>query len=47
LPEKPIKIDLILNRNQIEAKESDYANVKVELKDRYGNLVFNDNSTKI
>ncbi len=47
LPEKPIKIDLILNKNKIEAKETDYATLKAELKDRYWNIVFNDNSTKL
>lgn len=47
LPEKPIKMDLILSKDKIEATKTDYANLKVELKDRYGNLVYNDNSTDI
>lgn len=45
LPEKPIKIDLIPNKNKLEANKNDYINLRVELKDRYWNLVFNDNST--
>ena len=44
-PEKPMKIDLILNQNKIEASINSSSNLNIELKDRYNNLVFNDNST--
>lgn len=47
LPDSPIKMDLILWNNKIEAKETDYTNLKVELKDRFWNIAFNDNATEI
>jgi len=45
LPEVPIKLDLSLTQPQIEASSESFTYVKSELKDRYGNLVFNDSST--
>lgn len=47
LPEKPIKLDLVLNKSKIESNPNDYAILRAELKDRYGNLVFNDNTTNL
>jgi hypothetical protein len=46
LPESPIKVDLIMSKNKIEASTNASSILKVELKDRYNNVVFNDNSTK-
>jgi quinolinate synthase len=40
-----MKMDLILSQNKIEASVISYSNLQVELKDRYNNIVFNDNST--
>jgi hypothetical protein len=40
-----MKMDLILSKNKIEASELSSSVLQVELKDRYNNLVFNDNST--
>ena len=45
LPDDPMKMDLILSKNKIEASELSSSVLQVELKDRYNNLVFNDNST--
>ena len=47
LPEKPIKTELSLSQNKIEANIKKSSILKVELKDRYWNLVFNDNDTFI
>lgn len=47
LPEKAMKIDLVLSKNKLDASSNDYSTVNIELKDRYNNLVFNDNSTKV
>ncbi len=44
-PEKPIKIDLILSKSKIEASEDASSTLNVELKDRYNNIVFDDNTT--
>jgi hypothetical protein len=41
-----MKIDLFLSQNEIEASETSLSILNVELKDRYNNLVFNDDSTK-
>lgn len=46
-PDKAMKLDLNLSQNKIEASSTAFANLKVELKDRYNNLVFNDNSTAL
>jgi hypothetical protein len=43
----PLKTDLVLSKNKLEANGTEYSNVQVELRDRYNNLVFNDSSTKI
>lgn len=45
LPETPIKIDLFLSRDKIEASESDSTILEATLKDRYDNDVFTDNTT--
>lgn len=45
LPEEPVKIDLVLDKSEMEASSDSFANLSVELKDRYNNLVFNDNET--
>jgi len=47
LPEKAMKIDLVLSKNKLDASSNDYSTVNIELKDRYNNLVFTDNSTKV
>lgn len=47
LPEKPIRLDYSLSRTKIEAAETDSSTLKVEMKDRYNNIVFTDNSTQI
>lgn len=47
LPDRAIKIDLSLSNSKIEASESSTSNLSAELKDRYWNLVFNDNSTNL
>ncbi len=44
-PEAPIKMDLSLSNSKIEASSDAVSILDVELKDRYNNLVFNDNST--
>jgi hypothetical protein len=41
-PDVPLKMDLNLSRSKIEASNSDFSTLTVELKDRYGNLTFND-----
>jgi len=45
-PDKAIKVDLSMSSDKVEAKDWDVHYVKTELKDRYGNVVFNDNSTQ-
>jgi hypothetical protein len=47
LPDKPVKIDLSLSSSKIEASSSTTTTLTSELKDRYGNLVWNDNSTSL
>jgi len=47
LPEKAMKIDLVLSKNKLDASSSDYSTVNIELKDRFNNLVFTDNSTNV
>ncbi|MDP2089997.1 MAG: FG-GAP-like repeat-containing protein [Candidatus Gracilibacteria bacterium] len=44
-PDKAVKIDLNLSKSKIEASPIAFSNLNVELKDRYNNLVFNDNTT--
>jgi len=44
-PDLPMKLDLILSQNEAEASETSYSILYVELKDRYNNVVINDNST--
>lgn len=45
-PEKAIKMDLTLSKTEMEADSIEKSTLFVELKDRYNNLVFTDNSTK-
>ncbi len=45
-PDVAVKLDLNLSQNKIEASPKAVSNLNIELKDRYNNLVFNDNSTK-
>ncbi len=45
LPGKPMKIDLVLSQSKMEASSTSSWTLEVELKDRYNNLVINDNST--
>lgn len=45
LPDAPMKIDITLEKNRLEADENAYMNVDAILRDRYWNLVFNDNET--
>jgi hypothetical protein len=40
-----MKVDLILSQNKIEAAKNSVSALQVELKDRYNNITFNDNST--
>ena len=47
LPEDPIKMDISLSENQLSADGESKTDVFVELKDRYGNLVFSDNTTQV
>nr|MDD3720153.1 VCBS repeat-containing protein [Candidatus Gracilibacteria bacterium] len=47
LPDDPIRIDLSLSRDKIEASPKDYTILKAELKDRFGNLVYNNNSVNL
>lgn len=44
-PDVAMKLDLNLTQNKIEASPTAVSSLNVELKDRYNNLVFNDNST--
>jgi hypothetical protein len=45
LPDLPVKVDLTLSKSKIEADKNSTSNLYVELKDRYNNVVWNDNST--
>lgn len=47
LPEEPIRIDLSLSRDQIEASSDDSTFVYATLRDRYDNEVFTDDSTEL
>lgn len=46
LPSYPIKMDLVLTKSEMEASVDTFSSLSVELKDRYNNLVFNDDTTK-
>jgi hypothetical protein len=46
VPDSAIKVDLVLSKNKIEASLDADSTLSVELKDRYNNVVFNDNTTK-
>lgn len=46
-PEIPIKVDLAISENKIEASPSESSFLTVDLKDRFWNIVFNDSSSKI
>jgi len=41
-----MKIDLVLSKNKLEASPNVSSKLNIELKDRYNNVVFNDNTTK-
>lgn len=47
LPDLPIKVDLSLSKSKIEADKNASSYLYVDLKDRYGNVVWNDNSTNL
>jgi hypothetical protein len=47
LPEDPIRMDLSLSRDKIEASVDDSAFVYTTLRDRYDNEVFTDNETEL
>lgn len=47
LPEDPIRMDLSLSRDKIEASVDDSAFVYATLRDRYDNEVFTDNETEL
>lgn len=44
-PDIPMKIDMNLSKSKMEASVNESSILEVELKDRYWNLVFNDNGT--
>ncbi|PID86452.1 hypothetical protein CSB08_00530 [Candidatus Gracilibacteria bacterium] len=46
-PEIPIKVDIALSKNKMEANPGEFTSLAVDLKDRFGNVVFNDNSSNI
>jgi len=46
-PEKPIKLDFNISKKIAKASVNEKISIKVQLKDRYNNTVFNDNSTKL
>ncbi len=45
LPDAAIKIDMSLSKSKIEASKDEFSLLKVELKDRYWNIVRTDNTT--
>lgn len=47
LPEIPIKLNLILSKNKLKASNDSKTLLRIELKDVFNNIVFNDNSTKV
>ncbi len=47
LPEKPVKIDISLSKNKMEASKDEFSLASITLKDRYGNTVFTDNTSQI
>jgi predicted RNA-binding protein (virulence factor B family) len=46
-PDTALKIDLSLSNSKLEARADSTSFLTAELKDRYGNLVFDDNSTSL
>jgi hypothetical protein len=46
-PDLPIRVNLTLDRSMIEASPSGFTQLRAELKDRYENTVFTDNSSNI
>ncbi|MCH2188381.1 hypothetical protein MK079_00960 [Candidatus Gracilibacteria bacterium] len=46
-PDDPIKLDIVVPSEPIEADGSSSTTVSVELKDQYGNVVFTDNATSL
>lgn len=47
LPDVPIKLDLSLSRDKIEASSDDSTYLYAILKDRFGNEVFTDDTTQL
>ncbi len=47
LPDDPMKIELVLDDNNMEAEEGNYTKLQAQLRDRYWNLVFTDSNTKL
>ncbi len=46
LPGKPLKIDLALSKWKMQASPDEFSLLEASLKDRYDNLVYNDNTTE-
>ena len=46
LPGKPLKVDLALSKWKMEANPDEFSLLEASLKDRYDNLVYNDNTTE-
>ncbi len=47
LPDVPLQIDLSLSKSKLEASSGSTTQLYAELKDRYSNVVWTDNSTKL
>ncbi|USN58023.1 MAG: hypothetical protein H6767_06840 [Candidatus Peribacteria bacterium] len=47
LPETALYLDMSLSKSKIEASPTDTSYVTIELKDRYGNKVYTDNTTQL
>lgn len=47
LPDVPLRLDLSLSKSKLEASEKSTTQLYAELKDRYDNVVWNDNKTKL
>jgi hypothetical protein len=46
-PDKPIKLDFNISKKIAKASVNEKISVNVQLKDRYNNTVFNDDSTEL
>ncbi len=47
LPEEPVYIDIAASKTKMQASSQEVSLVEATLKDKYGNTVFNDNTTTI